>query len=272
MSLPYRWHPSGTRRVSQPEPGMFLPYEHKVYRIVEVNPVPDESWSDEDRKRVGWSATNTPRMIVVRPIDVTSTDVRARDHDKHFRVGGERTATLYLYTDTHYPICAECHEPLPCRDQMAEQVSTKAAEQMVRYEVPGVCPACSEVVTHRQRSQTWPDNAVIPGGPPITFHLRGKCHYEAVRYEKQWAALDPDRRRMVLSCEGHVTNHNDGTYQCTELTECPGPTAHHPSHTICRCPDCHARGVFGCFPSPTSRNRAFDDEGHRVPRDEEDEG
>lgn len=258
MSLPYRWHPSGTHMVSQPEPGMFLPYEHAVYRIIDVNPVPETEWSDVDRQRVGWRAQNTPRMVVVRPVGVTSTDVRARDHDMHFRMGGEQVATLNLYTDEHYPVCAECAEPLPCRDQMAERVSQAAAQRMGKYELAGVCPACGEVVTGRQQSQTWPDNAEIPQGPPITFHLRRKCAWAARQYEKRWAALDPARRRTVLSCKGHVINHNDGTYQCSELTECPGPRARHPSYTVCRCPDCHARGVFGCNPYPDARNQALD--------------
>lgn len=262
MSLPYRWHASGTHSTREPQAGMLWPYEHVVYRIIDVEPVPETDWTDEERRRVNgylpqYRAEYAPKRIIVRPVHINTGDVRDRDHDRHLRIGA-RSMGLDVYDDEHYPICAQCHEPLPCRDQMAQRVSTEAMAHMSRYEMAGVCPACEEPVTGRQKSQTWPDNAVIPQGPPVTFHLRRQCHYEAVRYEKQWVALDPDRRRTLLSCGGMVTNHNDGTYQCTQLTECPGPTAEHRSYTVCRCPDCHANGGFDCRPSPTSRNLAFD--------------
>jgi hypothetical protein len=48
-------------------------------------------------------------------------------------------------------------------------------------------------------------------------------------------------------CSGHVTNHNDGTYECTNQA-CPGPLADHRSYTCCKCPECHRRGRFGCIP------------------------
>lgn len=262
MALPYRWHASGARSTNEPEPGMLWPYEHVVYRIIEVKPVPESDWTDKEREYVAstvpaYRQTVLPGYIAVRPASITSGDVRDRDHDRHFRFGG-RYMRLDVYDDEHYPICAQCLEPLPCRDQMAERVSTEAITHMTRYETAGICPACEEVVSRRQQSQTWPDNAVIPQGPPVTFHLRSKCHYEAVRYEKQWVAADPDRRRARLSCDGMVTNHNDGTYQCTQLTECPGPAAEHRSYTVCRCPDCHANGAFDCRPSLSSRNLALD--------------
>jgi len=240
---------------------MLWAFEHEVYRIIEVNPTPETDWTDAERAFVHglkpeFQRRHAPRHIVVRPISITSQDVRARDHDRHFRFGGHMS--LYVYSDEHYPVCAECHEPLPCRTQMAERVAEAAIERMSRYETAGVCPSCGEAVTTRQRSQTWPDNAMIPQGPPVTFHLRGRCHWSAVEYEKRWVQVDPERRRTILSCKGHVINHNDGTYQCSELTGCPGPQARHPSYTVCRCPDCHARGRFGCTPSPNARNQALD--------------
>jgi hypothetical protein len=265
MALPYRWHPSNTRMAHDIEAGMLWPHEHEVYRIIEVNPVPEDRWTGEDRAAIAgykpeYQTRFAPRMVVVRPVNVTSTDVRARDHDKHFRMGGARPKYLDVYTDEHYPICAECREPLPCRDQMAERISALEITKMARYEMAGVCPSCSEPVTARQKSTTWPDNAIIPQGPPVTFHMRARCRYGAVTYEKRWVALDPERRRTLLSCKGGIINHNDGTYQCTELTECPGPVAQHQGHAVCRCPDCHARGSFDCFPSPNSRNQALDGE------------
>lgn len=252
--LGYRWHASGTHSTRDPQPGMLWPFEHEVYRIIEVNAVPEDLWTEGDHAT--WRAA--PKMVVVRPARIVGGDVRDRDHDRHFRMGGERAGSLDVYGDEHYPVCAECAEPLPCREQMAERVSAAEAERMARYDTAGVCPACCEVVTNRQASQTWPDNAVVFLGPPVTFHLRGRCLYSAAEYEKQWAKSDPERRRTTLSCKGSVINHNDGTYQCSELTECPGPRARHRGYTICRCPDCHAAGQFGCMPNPKSRNQALD--------------
>lgn len=79
---------------------------------------------------------------------------------------------------------------------------------------------------------------------------------DAVGYEKRWVAADPNRRRTALSCAGHLTNHNDGTYDCTQLADCPGPEVPHPAYTRCSCPDCHARPWTqgsGCLPDPRAR-------------------
>lgn len=262
MALPYRWHPSGTTSTYEPAPGMLWPHEHQVWRIIEVNPVPESEWTDREREYVSgckteFRARRSPRYIAVRPARINSGDVRDRDHDRHFRFAGRMP--LDVYTDSHYPICADCHEPLPCRSQMAERVSAAAISRMGRYEVAGVCPACGEVVTARQESHTWPDNSEVLGGPPVTFHLRHRCKHSAVDYERAWVRLDPERRRALFSCKGHVINHNDGTYQCSELTECPGPRAAHVSYAVCRCPSCHAAGSFGCHPSQAARNAALDD-------------
>lgn len=113
--------------------------------------------------------------------------------------------------------------------------------------------ACAEPVTARQKCLSFSENLEVPGGPPVTFHLRSRCNYSAVKYEQRWVAADPNRRRPTLSCPGHVTNHNDGTYDCTQLGDCPGPQARHPSYRMCRCPDCHARPWTwgrGCSPDP----------------------
>lgn len=265
--LPYRWHPMGVRH-SYSEPikvGDLIPHAHRVWVVDAINPLPEVDWSDEDRAAVAdvdhyteeyrpkALAKALPRVMVLRPVE--SPDERSGE--EHYLLGGRtahRFAVWDVYPDEHYPICSKCREPLPCREQMAVKVSEQSAERMGWYEIPGVCPACHEIVTDRQKSVTWPDNVEIPGGPPVTFHTRRKCHYSAVTYEKRWVAADPGRRRARFSCTGHVTNHNDGTYECTELHECPGPHAAHPSYTVCDCPDCHANGSFGCHPDRTSRN------------------
>ncbi len=251
--LPYRWHPSGTRSTHTLEPGMLLPLEHKVWQVMEVRPVPQSELTEAELRAIGWKQ---PMYVRIREPGPMSVDpVANRRNNRHIKWNG---SMVHVYPNAHYPICNECHEPRPCRDQMAEQVSGEAAKRMTRYELAGVCPACEEPVTARQLSKTWAENVEIIGGPPVTFHMRGGCHSAAVNYEKRWQAEAPDDRRCLLSCKGHVTNHGDGTYQCTEMAECPGPTADHPGYQTCQCPECPPP-ARGCCPSPGSTNRALND-------------
>lgn len=241
MTLPYEWMPLGAKRIydtAKLAQGTLVAWEHAVWRVIEVN-------RQEDTDEYAWA-------VVLRPA-VLGDDPRARDADQHL---GARAGTCvwHTYLDGHYPLCATCHEPLPCRDQMAAKIAAASAARFERYTMAGICPACEEVVTSRQRSHTWPDNAVVPGGPPVTFHLRGKCVGSARNYEDRWYALDPNARRRVMSCAGAITNHNDGTYECSEYPACPGPHAWHASYARCRCPDCYAKGSFGCYPTPNAKH------------------
>lgn len=254
LDLPYQWYPRGTQRLyyEAPEPGSLIALAHAVWRVIEVNDIPAEQWTEEQGEAVSTRGAHyRPYVIVIRPANVTSGDPRDRDHDIHLQACG---ATWDVYPDEHYPVCASCAEPLPCREQMAAQVAEKSAKWMDRFSVAGVCPACQEPITSRQKSLTFSENLEIPGGPPVTYHAgRAGCRYSAMAYEKRWVAADPNRRRTTLSCAGHVINHNDGTYECSELVECRGPRAHHPSYSKCRCPDCRARGSFGCHPGPDAQ-------------------
>lgn len=254
LHLPYRWYPLGAERLyySPPPVGALTAIGHAVWRVVDVQPVPSEKWTDEEREAIEKiSHKYRPHMVVVRPVEITGDDPRARDHDVHLHAAG---ATWHVYPDEHYPVCAACGEPLPCREQMAARIAEQSAKYMDRYATEGVCPACQEPVTSRQKSMTFSENLEVPAGPPVTFHVgRGGCRQSAADYEKRWVAADPNRRRAVLSCAGHVTTHNDGTYECTEFNECPGPRAKHTSFSVCRCPDCHARGPFDCHPPANAR-------------------
>lgn len=256
VTLPYRWSAQGAHhKPDGPAVGDLIPLEHRVYRVVAINPRDEVDWEPGNREaleayRPEFRYRYIPRIMVLRPLGE-----QTKNRDKHYLLGGRARFYYWdVYPNEHYPVCAQCLEPVPCRDQMAEKVSVQASNQMTRYEVAGVCPACREVVSHRQKRVSWPDNVEIPGGPPVTFHMRLKCLGSAMEYEKRWVAADPNARRARFSCKGHVTNHNDGTYACTELQDCPGPQARHPSYTVCSCPDCHARGGFGCYPSASARN------------------
>lgn len=246
------WHPLGANSsYSPPKPGDLIAWSHGVWAVQSVESVPDDQWTDHDRLH---EKTTTPVVVIVRPTRITSTDVRARDHDKHVR--HRHGARWNIYPDAHYPVCGACLEPLPCRDQVAEREARRSMAHMERYVQPSVCPSCQELITTRQKVITFEENLELPGGPPVTFHVgRSNCREVASRYEKRWAERKPEERSTTLSCPGTVTNHNDGTYECTEYVMCRGPLAFHPMYVSCDDRECRANGAFGCHPWPDAKLR-----------------
>lgn len=245
MTLSYAWSPHGTTaQYKPPTPGTLVGWEHAVWRVISAADIPKDRWTDAERKAVAaGGATYRPVIVVVLPY-TADTDTPGT-LDQELRLVCHEHTVWFVYDSEHWPACGRCGEPAPCREQTQARVAAAAAARMERYSIPGVCPACQQLVTARQRSITIPDNLFAgPAGPVVTFHLRDCCWGFAVDYEARWAAGDPSRR-TTLSCRGSVTTHNDGTYECTEMTGCPGPRANHPSCTVCDCPGCHAKGDFG---------------------------
>ncbi len=250
-----RWMPREGQWLPTPRPavGALLAYEYRAWRVRSVSDLPEQEWTDRDRDRAlpaGSFPPPVPYVVVLRPATTDQT-FTAHDEDVHLRVNGGDWGWRQL--PEHYSVCVSCGDVPPCREIHAEQSGKAAMARLSRFEVSGICPACGEPITARQRSITWQDNVELLGGPPVTFHSgRRRCRHAASRYEQKWVAENPGTRRCTLSCPGHVTNHNDGTYACTKLSDCPGPLALHQSYGVCRCPDCHARGQFGCHPTPTA--------------------
>lgn len=254
------WWPTGAKRqYTPPDVGDLVAWQHVVWRIIEVRPVPEDRWTDEQRefhdRRLGstpekrWQIGAVPVVVVVRPAVISPDDPKARRHDKHLGSRGPQPV-WWVYRDEHYPVCGTCSEPMPCREQLGARVAAQAMADMARWEQPGVCPSCRELVTTRQKSWTCPDNLEIPGGPPVTFHIgRRGCLWDAASYENRWLAADPARAVVVpralsrdglgRSCDGHMVTHGDGTYECNSGPDaCSGPQAGHQSYTRCGCPPC----------------------------------
>lgn len=245
MTLPYRWYPLGSTQASFTraakgvpiEVGTYVAFDHAAWRVTEVRP----DTRDSDGK-VRHHAVVVPVALYDEP-DPTARRNASRS------IGW--VYGLAVYPDGHYPVCAQCHEPLPCREQMAKEVSAAAAKRADRYSMEGVCPDCLEPVTSRQQSVTWPDNVVIPGGPEVTYHKRRQCFASAIEYEQRWVAADPGRRKAMYTCTGHVVYHGNLTYECTEGVDCPGPQARHRGYSSCyldRCTEHRDLGTFGCTP------------------------
>lgn len=249
------WFPLGTRPVfGAPNVGAVVAFQHQAWQVVEIRPLPREQWRDVDRLYVGGK--RKPEVVRLRPMRLAShpDPVKAASGDVHY--GTLHVSSWDVYPDPeHYPVCACCAEPMPCRAEVGRKMAQAAVETMGRYETPGACPACTEVVTARQKAITFLENLEVIGGPPVFFHLRSKCWEAAMVYEQRWAAGDRDRRRTTLSCAGSVTNHNDGTYDCTALDNCPGPVVYHRDYAVCACPECHTgpwRWGRGCRPHPSA--------------------
>jgi hypothetical protein len=251
------WYPDcAIRTKDMPEPGMLIAWEHAVWRVFAVETTPEDAWSAEERRVLKgykpsareWAA---PAKLTVRPITLTTVGPAATRQDLYLTKPAG-WLEWHVYPDEHYPVCAECAEPTPCRDRLGAREAEQGLRRMARYETAGMCPACSEVVTGKQKSTTITENLEVPGGPPVTFHLRGRCRYDAAEYERRWVAADPEQRRTTLSCPGEVTTHNDGTYDCTERANCRGPIAIHPSYSVCGCGSCHAHGRFSCDLAPNA--------------------
>jgi hypothetical protein len=256
------WPDHAARQYTPPEPGQLLAFRHAVYRVVEVRPIPQDRWSAQQRMRHDrlapesrWRQGAVPVVVVIRPVAITGEDPRARDHDLHLscrRVQPE----WWVYHDEHYPVCAICGEPTPCRERLGMRIAAKAMARMARYEQPGVCPSCAQPVTPRQKSFTYPDNIEIPGGPAVTFHVgRRGCRWAAAAYETRWIAADPQHRQPVWSCTGNAISHSDGTYQCSAGDACPGPLAEHAMFAACQSASCRKNGPAPCRPAAGATRR-----------------
>lgn len=251
--MPYgdTWRPDFARpERGVPQVGWLVGYEHQVWRVLTVTPWPRDKWTDEDRERVAARGVKAaPVNVWMRPVDVAvpADPAAARSLEKSFSARPFQTR-WWVMRDEHYPVCRRCGEPPPCREVWAGAVAARHMRELARFETAGVCPACSEVISARQKSLTFSENLRIPGGPPVTFHRRGRCFWEAISYEKEWVAADPKRRRVELTCPGWLTNHGDGTFECTQGAACRGGDVGHEVYQGCECPPCHVNGYFDCHP------------------------
>lgn len=258
MTLGYSSEPLGTRLSNTPpNVGDLIAWDFRVWRVIEVNEIPEDRWTDRDRTSAkGWKRDiGVPRMVIVRPVRITSTDVRARDHDKHLKHMGGVRWPIFVSAE-HYPVCGHCGGTLPCRAVLAERQAEREMAHLERYLVPGQCPSCNEPISARQKSFTFEENLEMPGGPPVTFHIgRSNCRYDASTYEKRWVALDPENRRTTFSCPGTITNHGDKTHECTAMFECRGPLSFHAVYQVCNSNGCCTPRPYDCHPWPDSKLR-----------------
>lgn len=164
--------------------------------------------------RTWYLGTESTRLDALRPGDLiafdyqpwTFIDLRETDDGKpviqverkgkrrHLIVRGERKwSSVPKITDAdHYPVCS-CGDLKPCRDEDMRRTIEQETRQFDRYTTPGVCPACNEVITTRQKAMSWP-NLLLPGTPDVRFHLRWSCRPEAMRYDQRCVTAGHESR------------------------------------------------------------------------------
>ena len=160
--------PAGTSFVSTKNltPGQLVAWNHRVWRVTSVEEL-------QPGGRRPW------RLVLGNPTSVNRDEVSLGV--------GHHPSHIHAFTeDEHYPVCANCGGPWPCRELHSREQAKQDAARARRYELPGVCPACEEPVTPRQLRQTWLVNLHHwDRDQPVTFHLRRGCEDEAIRYDRE---------------------------------------------------------------------------------------
>jgi hypothetical protein len=238
--MPYRWRPLGTREVMVPAVGQIIAWRHMAWRVIAVNIAPEVDWTDEDRRRLELYRPEArheflPRHFIVRPAGYVPSGDPVKDRRQEISLSRRGYRGFSVYPSDHYPVCSQCREPVPCREEMAREIGETAAKDAGRYEIGGVCPSCQEIPTARHKVITFEVNLRVPLGPPVTFHAgRRSCRYDAAKYEQEIAKTDPGYV-MQLNCPGArlIHNYRGNGDECSEGAACRGAKFPHPRSDYC---------------------------------------
>jgi hypothetical protein len=236
-----RWIPEGVRRGysrGRPEVGTLVAFDHGAWRVMHVS---DAEMNDDERAYVDgmterFRAEHVPYKITLRREHGPKRDGENSRQDIALRCTGR--FTFDVYETGRVPLCSCCSDPWPCRLLIAETEAAKGARRMEEEMrlLPGCCPACTEPVTSRQKSITFPGvNVRNPFAVDPVFHLRRQCRTGAAEYEGAWVKDDPSRPRslLTLSCEGSLITCGDGHAECHGAEDCPSVHARHRSMSSC---------------------------------------
>ncbi|MFD1145896.1 hypothetical protein [Saccharothrix hoggarensis] len=181
------WRPSGANRTREdPAVGTLLAYDHRAWHVVEIRRLPEERWDDLDRAMIAeWGPAAAPRIAVLHAADPAA----AAPGVAWLRWWPSRTA-WWVYPSPHYPVCAHCGEPHPCRAAEAAHLAAQEIARAARYEHPDVCPECGGHVESHHRPLRFDRNIIWPGGPPVSFHGNRKaCRRAAEAYAARMSAV-----------------------------------------------------------------------------------
>lgn len=247
------WEPRGGERREWRHllPGDLLELDRQAWRVREARPVPAIDWDGDDRQ--AYQSINRERAAEedwrLRPVYLILLPVKGGER-RHVKVRPYCRPSAFVLSP-HYPVCSECGDLYPCRHL---EIEAEAGQQMAEVErlaaiLPGCCWNCGKPVTARQKSIVFEgENLLLPGAPPVVFHLRSGspyCSSAAFRYEKKWVAADPGRHPR-LYCPGRLIIHVDGP-ECTEEPFCPGDRVQHSSFWNHRARAAYVRGCLRCM-------------------------
>jgi hypothetical protein len=187
------WKPHGaTPARASVEAGVLLAWRHQAWRVLGVHDQPRERWTRIDVEMVDeFGSAAAPQIAHLRLINDSCTDPAYRDGDQLLRWWPGRVI-WWIYPDRHYPVCAVCGEPQPCREIEAERLAVDEFHRAARYERPDTCPECEEPVTAFHRPIQFARNIVWPGGPAVQFHgTRQACRRAAEKYGQRLTELVP---------------------------------------------------------------------------------
>lgn len=209
--VPFIWR-NPLRYTIRPEPGELLVWQWAVWRVVDVKERGDDRLALYLRREAG------PRHPWERREGVVHVAMLERGPFQIVEV---------------YPVCS-CHgHPWPCKQMVMDrqiEAEARALEVRLGRAVPGVCAACGEPVSSRQRHVVFPgENLLVPGGPPATFHLRDACRRRAEGYEEKRLTADPTVTRLC-TCPGVAFEHRGVDGEKRGPLDCsagPACTGHH---------------------------------------------
>jgi hypothetical protein len=281
---PNQWKPSydNIQNGRLPAEGDHIAWRYAAWAVVESRPIPDADLPDGQlqelhrhidahlpayRDRVRERAW--PRRLVLRhhsgPLLLSPDEPVQRLHDGtvtvHSRTKPYGNDKLPVLTNP-YRTCS-CHGHIwPCQDVDRDTLArhqTQRMDTLMAGAQPGVCQACRQPITARQKTVTYPgEHLDLPGGPPPTFHTRDRCRGAAVDYEVRWIAADLRRERILSypKCPGLLLVHADGASECVPTTGWDGRPAlpqpdcmGHATHDHDLLASCYVHGCTrGCVP------------------------
>lgn len=262
--------------------GDLVGWRYGAWRAIEVTPVPDVDLTEEDRAimdrvvsglrseedRHRVRAHGRPLYVVLAhesgPLITKAGERFPRLHDGRvtMHLGTQPMSNPFNILMEPYQTCS-CHGHIwRCQDMDRDAVAAAGAATMRQVEdghAPGVCLACREPITTRQKSLTFPEpSRVLPGAPGPTFHAgRSSCWAAAEEYERTGRLVDnPDVARLA-SCPGVRFIHEDHAMPAAQRIECtagPACTGLHGPAGYQRESPCWYRdpitGNAGAYPRP----------------------
>lgn len=246
LAQPDRWHPGDRYEVGTriPEAGQLIGWRYGAWRVVEVKVYGDADVADDDLEKLrGYKPEFRDKMrayAMMLRLEV-GPDL-AREHAKKWHdgtdvahVGGDvGSAHRWRVLPERYPVCNCCGHLWPCQAHHQDEAAAAAGKSMVELMAkhqPGLCVACGEIITSRQKWLQFPEGSLfIPGLEGPMYHVgKSACYAEAAKYEREKRLpAYPDAARLA-SCPGFLFAHVASLLEeCTAGPMCAGLDAHGP--------------------------------------------